>query len=492
MSLPSDTTGYLHQEVLKNARYLVIVVDKYGLVAKQDCPGIHWRLEGLKAGRKLPDDLQGIIDASADSTAPQLFPYVQLTDSVFADVHVLNRGDEKHLILQDVSGGHDDEYKLQQKAHEVSLLLEQQAELNRELAEKRHEAEQASKAKSRFIASMSHEFRSPITSIMGHAEMLEGKLPDSQRPAAIHRASWHLLTLVENLLEQARMGEDVSQFNLAPLDVAGVLGDMHDLFAVQAQSKGLQFYVESPEITEPLVSDELRLRQILINLISNAFRYTDEGEVRVSCAAGDSGLRFAISDTGVGIHEDDIENIFKPFTRVNSNVQGAGLGLTISQQLVEALGGTLELTTQPGEGSTFCFSLPMNADDTDEAPGDLSGIRILLVEDDDDLREMYKIYMEEWGMDVTAVNGYQAALEAFAANPSSVVMADYHLADGLGTDLLDELASTSPDCGQILCSGSGYTADGSHFDEGLVHALLIKPISADFLRSTIRKTVSTD
>ena len=86
---------------------------------------------GLKTGRRLPDNLQGIIDASAGTTAPQLYPYVQLNDSLFADVHVLNRGEEKQLILQDVSEGHDDEYKLQQKAHEVSLLLEQQAELNR-------------------------------------------------------------------------------------------------------------------------------------------------------------------------------------------------------------------------------------------------------------------------------------------------------------------------------------------------------------------------
>ena len=104
---------------------------------------------------------------------------------------------------------------------------------------------------------------------------------------------------------------------------------------------------------------------------------------------------------------------------------------------------------------------------------------------------MYRIYLEEWNMDVTAVSGYQAALDAYSDNPARVVMADYHLADGLGTDLLDELRRINPDCGRILCSGSGYTADGNHFDEGLADVLLIKPISADFLRSTIRKTVST-
>ena len=101
-----------------------------------------------------------------------------------------------------------------------------QAELNRELAEKTREAEQASQDKSRFIASMSHEFRSPITAIMGHAEMLGSDLPESSRPAAIHRASWHLLTLVENLLEQARVGEDTRQLNISSFDAARVLADL--------------------------------------------------------------------------------------------------------------------------------------------------------------------------------------------------------------------------------------------------------------------------
>ena len=475
---------------MKNARYLVVSVDKHGLVSRQDCPGNSWRMEGLNTGKTLPDNLQSIAESAADFTTPQLYPYVQLTDTLVADVHVLNRGDEKQLILHDVSGVHDHEHKLQQKAHEVSLLLDQQAELINKLADKRREAEQASKAKSRFIASMSHEFRSPITSIMGYAELLNGSQPGSRAPAAIQRASWHLLTLVENLLEQARMGEGILELNLTPVDVTQVIDDMRELFTIQAGSRGLELHVECAADLQPLISDELRLRQVLINLISNAIRYTDKGLVRLSCTINEGAVRFQVEDTGKGIAEEDIERVFKAFTRLNPEGEsGAGLGLSISQQLVEALGGKLELDSAPGKGSTFSFDLPQTPVGTAAPGGSLAGISILLVEDDDDLRAMYEIFLEDWGMQVTSVPGYRRAVEAFRNNPTDLIMTDLYLADGNGVELLAELRPLKPGTAAILCSGSGAVEGGFPDDPDCADAFIVKPIAAEHLRSIIFATI---
>jgi signal transduction histidine kinase len=485
MSLSSETTGYLHQEVLKNARYLVVTVDRYGLVARQDCPGSRWRVEGLNTGRKLPEHLDGIIQAASESTAPQLFPYVQLTDDLFADVHVLNRGDEKQLILQDVSDGHGDEYKLQQKAHEVSLLLEQQAELNRELARQREFAEEGSRAKSKFIAAMSHEFRSPITAIMGHAELLSKKLPESNHTATIQRASWHLLTLVENLLDQARTGDGVMHLNVEPVRVREMCADLAELFTVQAKARGLGISFECDTGEVEFETDELRLRQVMINLVSNAIRYTDKGSIEVACSAGENGVRFSVRDTGRGIAEEDRERIFQSFTRLDESGTGAGLGLTISRQIVTALGGQLNVDSQLGKGSTFQFVLPPTVAEQPTGAQDLDGVTVLLVEDDDDLREMYRIFMEDWGMRVTAVPGCREARASFAKEPVMIVMADYSLRDGLGSDLLYEFRSQSPRTGRILCSGTAVSDSDESFSTECADEFLVKPVSAEHLRKTL-------
>ncbi|NNL95475.1 MAG: HAMP domain-containing histidine kinase, partial [Xanthomonadales bacterium] len=392
MSQTPDTAGYLHQEVLKKARYLVVTVDKYGLVVKQECPGIQWRFDSIRTGRTLPDALQSILDSCTDSLAPQLFPYVHLSDDLIADIHVLNRGEDRQLILQDVSHGHDDEHRLQQKAHEVSLLLEQQAQLNRLLDEKHQQAQQASQAKSRFIAAMSHEFRSPITSIMAHSESLADRMPGEREPGAILRASWYLLTLVENLLEHARMGEGGSRLDISAVDGKRVVMDTGELFAAQAAAAGLELEVSCDSDSCSVLADELRLRQVLINLLSNALRYTRSGSVKLALEAGPDKARISVSDTGIGIAAEQFDTIFQPFRQLDANSQGgAGLGLSISSQLVRDMGGSLEVRSAEGEGSEFFFDLPVAADAADE--DSLEGRKVLLVEDDEDISSIYQIWL---------------------------------------------------------------------------------------------------
>lgn len=486
MTVSTDTTGYLQQEVLRNARYLVLTVDKHGLVARQECPGIQWRIEGVTTGRKLPDDLQGIIESTNGQIAPQLIPYVNLQGNLIADVHVLNRGDDRQIILQDVSGPHDDKRKLQQKAHEVTLLLEHQAELNLQLEHNKREAERASQAKSEFIASMSHEFKSPISSILIHADRLRARAPEAREPTAIQGAAWYLLTLVDNLLTQARSGEEELHLHQAVVDVHSLLEDLTELFSNQAQERGLQFQVSYSGAPRFLVTDELRLKQVLINLLSNAIRYTNQGHVSLVCECAANQTRFRVEDSGIGIAQPDLEAIFKPFERLNPGASsGAGLGLAISRSLVEAMGGEIQVQSEPGKGSTFSFALDNGNLAGSNSGKSLSGVTVLLVEDDEDLMETYRVLLEDWGMEVFTSSSFLAAVEMFRSRSIHLVVADQYLGDGNGRDLLDRFRAENPAIRTILCSG----AEPSFPGDSSIDLLLNKPVSAERLYAALLHVV---
>ncbi len=473
MSLHLNTAGYIYNEVLRNTRYLVLSVDARGVVTEQDCPGAGWTVAGVRVGRPLPETLRAVVLSTPIEQRTQLYPYIYLGEDLVVDVHVLSRDGQRQLILQDVSEAHDAELKLQQKAHEVSLLLEKQAELNRELDLQRAEAERASQAKSRFIAAMSHEFRTPIQSIMGHAELLSGQVAETRLPAAIQRASWHLLTLVENLLEQARQGEGIVQLSPGPVDVAAMLSDMRELFAQQAAARGLELQVHGPDTPLVIETDELRLRQVLIKLLSNALRYTPQGRVELSAEATRDGVEFSVRDTGPGIEERDRERIFKPFSRLDPDREtGAGLGLTISRQLVGAMGGELALESEMGRGSVFSFVLPAGRAGRGGSSATLQGARVLLVDDDPDVLDLYAILMGDWGLQVHAASSLGQALDAAGEQSFEMVVTDLQLGDGSGLDLLTRLRESQPGCRTILVSGSAL-ADA---DCTLADTVLMKPV----------------
>jgi|GEM_PF-1620574 len=490
MSYADASTNKLGLAVLKNARYLVAVVDKHGLVKMLECPGLPWCINGLRVGRQLPESLQAIVDICDESTSTQLFPYVQISDDVHTDVHVLSNGSEAQLILHDVNVAYEGAHEFQQKAHDVSLLLEQQAELNRLLEEKRAEADAANRAKSRFIATMSNEFRSPISSIMAHADALHAERRDAREPAAIQRASWYLLTLLENLLEQARMEEDERKLDLSNVEIPPMLSDMRQLFGNQARSRGLMLKVDNPDQASLVRADEIRLHQVLVNLLSNAMRYTHEGEISLLCRRQGDAIEFCVADTGKGIDEGDLERIFEPFTRINPTGEGsAGLGLTVSRKLVEAMQGELTVQSKTGDGSTFSFSLPIPAKDQLKTIENLEGLSVLLVEDDVDVREMYRIWMEDWGAHVRTVPSCDLAVAEFENDPVDLILTDLFLADGNGVELLTLLRKTRPGLATVLCSSSDSIETYLGRDGAVVDAFICKPVSAKRLESALQTAI---
>ena len=488
-----ETAEYLYTNVLQNTRCLVVSLDAGGIVTQLDCPWGKWAIESVQTGSHLPLPLHAILEATSDEVDAEVFPFVYLDEIQVVDVHVRGQGKGRQLILRDVSEIHQAGLKVQQKAHEVSLLLEKQSELNRQLELQRIDLTRANQAKSRFIASMSHEFRTPISSIMGHADLLVREMDDAALPAAIQRASWHLLTLVENLLGQARQGEGSVYLNPGKVDVIAVLRDMRELFSLQAENRGLDLNIVEPAGEVSLITDELRLRQVLINLLGNAIRYTVEGHIDLHVDVAAESLAFRVSDSGPGIGIEDQERIFQPFQRLDPNQQsGAGLGLAIVRQLVDAMGGELELESEPGCGSTFGFRLPVELRDQTGHYRDLNGLCVLLVDDDTDALAIYQLFLLDWGMQVDSASHLQHALDLAGKRHYDLVITDLHLGEENGIDLLRFVRAGHDGCRTLLCSGAGVSSDWQERFGEFADEFLLKPVRPDNLRSAIQSALARE
>ncbi|MCT7972049.1 PAS domain S-box protein [Laspinema olomoucense] len=267
-------------------------------------------------------------------------------------------------------------------ANQLAIAINQ-AELYQQVEKAREAADRANQAKSAFLASMSHELRSPLNAILGFAQLLLSNAslsPDlKENVAIIHRSGEHLLTLINDILDLAKIEAGRTTIVETNFNLSHLLTDLQSMFKLKAHSKGLDFVVErSPEVPEYIQADEIKLRQVLINLIGNAIKFTQTGRIGVtmrgvtgegpsSCPNPDTGehqtlnLRCEVSDTGPGIAPDELDHLFQAFVQTRTGLEareGTGLGLSISRKFVELMGGSIQVRSQVGEGSTFSFEIP--------------------------------------------------------------------------------------------------------------------------------------
>lgn len=314
-----------------------------------------------------------------------------------------------------------------------------------ELRDARALAEQASAAKSEFVAMMSHELRTPLNAVHGHLELCLKTSLTREQQSHVTRAqasSRSLLRIVNDILDVSKIEAQRLDLELAPFALEDVLEQLSGTFAVGANRKHLELVLDVyPETPTRLQGDALRLSQVLLNLVGNALKFTERGHVVVTVEPGEQdSIEFSVKDTGIGMSPAEQARIFNPFTQADSSMTrrygGTGLGLFISKRLVEMMGGTLDVESRPGEGSTFRFRLPLDALEptVSGAPGSLLGLRVLVVESCPPQAEALKRILVHRADEVRVCATGSAGLAAFRTA----------LTDGRGFDLV-LVAQTLPD-----------------------------------------------
>ncbi len=395
---------------------------------------------------------------------------------------------------------------------DYSHTLEDKVEKRtRELAEARDKALAATRAKSEFLANMSHEIRTPMNAIIGltHLALEHESNPQKQRDylLKIHSAAKSLLGIINDILDVSKIEAGKMDIEMVEFELKEVMSNLSSVSREEAEKKGLKLKIHYPDELPVLIGDPLRLGQILLNLTINAIKFTDKGEINVETEVLEQNsnmvhLRFSVTDTGIGISEDQMEKLFQAFTQADTSTTrkygGTGLGLTISKQLVELMGGRIEVQSTPGVGSCFSFSIRFatarrHSESALIAPEEIRGLRAIIADPNVGSRNILEKYLKRFDMEVLPVASASELISALRKAPKKkpfdLVLIDWELPDMNGMEAASRIMELDPEQApkQILVTSYGREELGVEAEAAGMDGFLVKPVSPSRLLESIQK-----